>query len=356
MLAAIAGLAAASSSDEPNRFVVAGYAPDYRLESLDLAALAHNLTDLLLFSITPTEKGEIDAGAITQMHHMRAARAKKAAPHLRVLVSMGGGGRSSAFPAAVSKWPNRERLAKALVKYVRRGKLDGADMDWEAPLGPTEVQNYAAFLKLAKQAFEQQQPPLTLTMAVHPEHAALLAPAYQHVHRVHLMAYDLPDKSGHAALPAALSAAEGLIHAGCPRQKLALGLPFYGRSLAQPARVATYAELQSMREGPEAGEDGELPPDDGLLAGFAYDGPQGVARKVEAAAALGLAGVMVWEVGQDARPAGTPGGQLLGALAEAAEASAVGWVPGREDAARLEAAAPSRDRWVLKPARQHDEL
>ena len=58
-----------------------------------------------------------------------------------------------------------------------------------------------------------------------------------------------------------------------------------------------------MREGPEAGEDGELPPDDGLLAGFAYDGPQGVARKVEAAAALGLAGVMVWEVGQDARPA-----------------------------------------------------
>ena len=118
--------------------------------------------------------------------------------------------------------------------------------------------------------------------------------------------------------------------------------------------MATYDELLRLRAAREAA--GEREAGDGRVGEFAYDSPRGAARKVELAAALGLAGVMVWEVGQDARPAGTPGGQLLGALAEAAEASAVGWVPGREDAARLEAAAPSRDRWVLKPARQHDEL
>ena len=95
MLSAVV-VAATASEPSPARFGIAGYAPDYRLESLDLSALAHNLTDVLLFSIAPTPQGTIDPGGITQIHHMRAARAKKAAPHLRALVSMGGGGRSAA--------------------------------------------------------------------------------------------------------------------------------------------------------------------------------------------------------------------------------------------------------------------
>ena len=127
MLSAVV-VAATASEPSPARFVIAGYAPDYRLESLDLSALAHNLTDVLLFSIAPTPQGTIDPGGITQIHHMRAARAKKAAPHLRALVSMGGGGRSAAFPQAVGSRQRREALAKALVKYCKRGKLDGAEL------------------------------------------------------------------------------------------------------------------------------------------------------------------------------------------------------------------------------------
>ena len=193
MLSAVV-VAATASEPSPARFVIAGYAPDYRLESLDLSALAHNLTDVLLFSIAPTPQGTIDPGGITQIHHMRAARAKKAAPHLRALVSMGGGGRSAAFPQAVGSRQRREALAKALVKYCKRGKLDGADIDYEAALGPTELRNLVAFLKLLRQAFDAAPPPLQLTMAVHPQHADALAPAYAHVHRVHLMAYGPPPR------------------------------------------------------------------------------------------------------------------------------------------------------------------
>ena len=266
-------IAATSSEPSPSRFVIAGYAPDYRLESLDLTALAHNLTDVLLFSIAPTPQGTIDPGGITQIHHMRAARAKKAAPHLRVLVSMGGGGRSAAFPQAVGSRQRREALAKALVKYCKRGKLDGADIDYEAALGPTELRNLVGFLKLLRHAFDAAAPPLQLTMAVHPQHAEALAPAYAHVHRVHLMAYgqsprlelchapfpqpgrsallvalrlsppfrlgpaDLPGAEGHAAPAPVRAAIDGMLAAGCPRAKLVLGLPFYGRSLEQPGHV-----------------------------------------------------------------------------------------------------------------------
>ena len=161
MLSAVV-VAVTASEPSPARFVIAGYAPDYRLESLDLSALAHNLTDVLLFSIAPTPQGTIDPGGITQIHHMRAARAKKAAPHLRALVSMGGGGRSAAFPQAVGSRQRREALAKALVKYCKRGKLDGADIDYEAALGPTELRNLIAFLKLLRQAFDAATPPLIL--------------------------------------------------------------------------------------------------------------------------------------------------------------------------------------------------
>ena len=165
MLSAVV-VAATASEPSPARFVIAGYAPDYRLESLDLSALAHNLTDVLLFSIAPPPQGMIDPGGITQIHHMRAARAKKAAPHLRALVSMGGGGRSAAFPQAVGSRQRREALAKALVKYCKRGKLDGADIDYEAALGPTELRNLVAFLKLLRQAFDAATPPLTLTLTL----------------------------------------------------------------------------------------------------------------------------------------------------------------------------------------------
>ena len=114
MLSAVV-VAATASEPSPARFVIAGYAPDYRLESLDLSALAHNLTDVLLFSIAPTPQGTIDPGGITQIHHMRAARAKKAAPHLRALVSMGGGGRSAAFPQAVGSRQRRVASRRGLL-------------------------------------------------------------------------------------------------------------------------------------------------------------------------------------------------------------------------------------------------
>ena len=89
--------------------------------------------------------------------------------------------------------------------------------------------------------------------------------------------------------------------------------------------MATYDELLRLRAAREAA--GEREAGDDRVGEFAYDSPRGAARKVELAAALGLAGVMVWEVGQDARPAHARGGLLLGALAEAAASSSVGWEP-----------------------------
>ena len=47
-------LAALAADD---RFQVGGYAPDYRLDALDIQSLAPNLTTLILFSIEPEQHG-----------------------------------------------------------------------------------------------------------------------------------------------------------------------------------------------------------------------------------------------------------------------------------------------------------
>ena len=116
--------------------------------------------------------------------------------------------------------------------------------------------------------------------------------------------------------------------------------------------MATYDELLRLRAAREAA--GEREAGDGRVGEFAYDSPRGAARKVELAAALGLAGVMVWEVGQDARPAHARGGLLLSALAEAAASSSVGWEPGREHALRLAAVTRRGERTAA--AGERDEL
>ena len=117
--------------------------------------------------------------------------------------------------------------------------------------------------------------------------------------------------------------------------------------------MATYDELLRLRATREAA--GEREAGDDRVGEFAYESPRGAARKVELAAALGLAGVMVWEVGQDARPAEARGGLLLGTLAEAAAISSVGWEPGREHAARL-AAVTRSERTALGMGGERDEL
>jgi len=344
-------LVSASAAD---RFVIAGYAPDYRLDALDLNQVGANATDIILFSIQATAESTIDAGAITTMHHMRASRAKKANPHLRILVSMGGAGRSAMLPKSIETAAGRARLAKALLKYCKRGKLDGVDIDWEANEW-SPMPNFVDFLKRVRRLFDAEEKPLMLTMAIHTQHADDLAEAYEHVHRVHLMSYDSPHKDGHAAVRFATQSAQNVLNAGCPAEKLTLGVAFYGRKMDNTNTAMTFKDLRDMQQLALAKADGERFRDD-RVAGYSFDSPSTCWLKVELAAALGLAGVMVWELGQDAHSTEHRGGVLLAELAAAAAVSSDEWSPGHKQDIRRVSAAHNAVSMFYMQAGEHDEL
>ena len=168
-------------------------------------------------------------------------------PHIKVLLSVGGGGAGSDHFAALAKKPEtRQTFASALVALMDYG-FDGIDIDWEHPKNNEEKNNYLALLKALRTVFP---PPLLLTSALPAPQSMLqylpLAQAIAELDLIFLMAYDFSgpwtELSGHHAQllarkgsgadSAAVSGAGAVAYLtsnGVPASKIVLGIPIYGR-------------------------------------------------------------------------------------------------------------------------------
>jgi chitinase len=113
--------------------------------------------------------------------------------------------------------------------------------------------------------------------------------AFDAVDAVQAMAYDHDDR--HATLDGAKADVEKLLAAGAPPGKLVLGLPFYGRHRTDRQRAMTYGEVVKKWK---------PTPDQDEHEGIYFNGPTTICRKTEYAVKKKLAGVMMWELGQDA--------------------------------------------------------
>lgn len=283
----------------PTPFPIVAYVPDYRIDALapSVGALA---TDLIFFSIEPTPAGAIDAShldarALAKLHAIRDRH------KTRLLVALGGWGRSKNFVPVATDPAKRAHFAEALAAFCREHAFDGADFDWEHPANRAEEDAYAALLSDVRRAFGPDGRLLTLTLAAWQDPGPK---AYEAVDRVQVMAYDHPGPR-HSTFESAQADVARLRSRGVPAAKLCLGLPFYGRDMKDPDRVLTYAELvRQYHPAPNSDEAG----------GVSFNNVATIRRKTRYARENGLNGVMVWEVGQDTRDASS----LLRAIAEAA--------------------------------------
>ena len=287
-LAAICGWVLAtnllSSQGATKQFRIAGYLPEYRVDELDPSQVA-GLTDLIVFSVVPRSDGSLDAKAWPK-RKLDKTKALASKAKARLLLAVGGWGRSAGFPGMAGNDQSRQRFVKDLSNFCQANGFKGVVYDWEFPRYAKEEASSGFLFRDTKRLFGPKG--WTVECAVNP--ARPLPQSWlAHLDAVQLMSYDNGPR--HSTYAQAVKDLEAMAKLRAPANKLLLGLPFYGRQITNRNNALTYAEIKRrFRPGNHQDEAG----------GFYFNGPDTITKKVKLAKELELGGVMIWEVGQDA--------------------------------------------------------
>lgn len=344
-LAALTGRAHAHSD-----VMVAAYLPEWRYEGANWVDICGTVTHLILFSIEVTQEGSLGAlDRIPRKELLEEAKAAATAAGTKLMICVGGNGRSGGFSATVASPKARRRFVKALVGLCEKAGFDGVDLNWEYPgyvMGrgyqSEDVirQDYVGLRKLVGE-LRAALGDRALTLAYYPDERQekLLQEGgfADDVDAMHMMSYDQPGR--HSTWEFASRVAEQGA-AILPPAKVTLGLPFYARH----TRTGDWKSYEDV-----LGQTGALEPsvdEAASYAGYYFNGAGLIERKVALARRLGLGGVMIWEVGQDCRvnpvthgtkthPSTCPAGEassLLAAIRRALPAAGDGRAAAANDA------------------------
>ncbi|KAL2849119.1 glycoside hydrolase superfamily [Aspergillus pseudoustus] len=331
------------SSYEIPFFLNAAYYPNWRIyrkqppSSLRLGFISH----IFYAFAWVKEDGTVylsDEWADTQMPVdgttgcLRAfAQLKPQYSKMKLILSIGGGGKGSENFAAVARSQSRtETFAQSARQLVDEFGLDGIDVDWEHPSDPQQGQDYVRLLGRLR---DYLPPPYVVATCLPAGQWALqhidLDKAQNYVDLINIMGYDFAGPWGgqtghHAQLyspsyadsaTSCQSAVAYLLAQGVHPKKLLLGIPTYGRSFLGCDNIGQAYEGCG-------GEDGvfdysELPRPDateyhdeevgaaycvGGDGGFVtYDTPQTVEQKARFVTREQLGGLFYWHIGGDAR-------------------------------------------------------
>lgn len=176
---------------------------------------------------------------------------KKIKPELNVVLSVGGWG-SGRFSEMVSDPKLRGKFARDCRRKVRRFRLDGIDIDWEYPgsdvagisAAPTDSANYTLLMRdlrntLGKDKILSQA---TVASCRYIDYRAV----NEYVDYTNVMTYDMGDENTHnsplhkSPLVFSVAADECMqmyLEAGVPREKLVMGLAYYGKGKREFRRL-----------------------------------------------------------------------------------------------------------------------
>jgi len=294
VFAALCGLGCMSSHAEEisttanskPTFCVVGYLPSYEMKQFE-PAVGEYLDELIYFSAQPTVEGGLNADDVTPQALARL-REMRSRYGTRVNLALGGWGRCAGFATMATDVEKRSRFIEALLQFCLDNRFDGVDFDWEFPKGKEEHAAYCSLLVETKRKFTNHA--LTVTVAMCASQT-LDVDAYQAVDCVHLMSYDRGGEE-HSRFEDAVTDVKRFVDQGVPREKILLGLPFYGRSAKRKPAALPYRHIVRRFE-PRADQD--------RAEGYFFNGLTTIQQKTRHAIGERIGGVMIWELGQDAQ-------------------------------------------------------
>jgi chitinase len=333
---------ALSPVDAAGRGALVGYIAAFRGLDREIAQPGlHDYTHLIVAFVNPTPAGAVTGtgaalacapagnGQMISDAQLQTLVADAHRAGSKVLASLGG----AVIPPCGGDWTQllqpqtRGTLVANLLQLVDRYGLDGLDVDLEGALmtGIDREGNYTPFVRDLANGLHARAKMLTAATGSYPG-GMLPNASLPYFDLIGIMSYDQVGPSWgtpggeHSTYAQAQSDLAMWIGKGVPAEKLALGVPFYGRGFG------TYREGWSLQDIAASFGNAQLKTDVagqrcGGCSYITYNGLPTLEQKAKLAGAWG-AGVMVWEVGQDLADGGAIR-RIVGAYAR-----------GRSDAAR----------------------
>ncbi len=263
---------------------------------------------------------------------------------VKILVSLGGWGWDKQFAAIVSKPEAEDRYVASVLKIVEDADYDGIDLDWEYPDTEPEVVGFERLTRRFRKQLDElgakKGKPMLITMAASSNPGTLrwLDKDFllETMDWINVMTYDFagdwtPYAGHHSPLFASSKPLGKSAHSteatitfllekrGLPANRLAVGIPLYGRGFAVAEPYAAtkkgqakskipqgnYANLNNLQHDQgwtrlwddETKNPWLVAPDHSIVIG--YDDAESVALKTDWALKKGLRGVFFWKVSDD---------------------------------------------------------
>lgn len=256
------------------------------------------LTHVNLFFLNPDTLGNFTQDLSTLEHFITRAHKN----NVKVLFSIAGGGEHPYYHKLLLNG-SRSVLIRNLLAQVIRYNFDGIDVDLE---GKDIDENYEVFVSELAVELRLHQKLITSAIAVYYKDK-FSDKALEQYDFVNIMCYDRtgpwrPEVPGqHSSYR---DAVEDLEYFGTerniPREKMVLGLPFYGYGfgplITSPVKSMNYNKIVSEFPGSESVDQWNM--DDGNI--IYYNGIPTIKQKTELAKEK-ASGVMIWQLGGDAR-------------------------------------------------------
>lgn len=274
-------------------FKTIGYLPHYRF-ALNDQIQYEKITHLNIAFANPDMSGDLSVGNnVDIMPIVQSAHAAE----VEVYISLAGGALTNDWAAAwesLIQVQNRSAFIQKIIEYTLDHDLQGIDVDLEWSHVNADYSGFVLELRDSVDKYD-----LGLTAALpgtyrYPQITDVALAAYDWIN---MMVYDLtgpwnPSNVGpHSPYSFAENAINYWVNQGVPKNKLTLGVPFYGYDFTDQNNVTalTYSQIVAMNpDNAQVDQVGQL----------YYNGIPTIEAKT-VLAMNEVSGIMIWELGQD---------------------------------------------------------